>query len=220
MIEDWLNQYAPNAPYLVIFGVLLLAGFGLPMPEDIPLMLGGYLCGQTSGHPHLWVMIPGCMIAILGADVLIFLAGKRWGRTLHRHWLMKRLVGGRNLARARVLFARHGAKFVFFARFLPGVRTPAFFTAGTFKMTLRQFLLWDGSAALLSVPWVVLLAAYFSDELEHVRDGLSKGKAYGFVALGVGLAVLVGYHLLIARKLAKVKVDPDKEAKKTGRAKP
>ncbi|XAM00733.1 DedA family protein [Phycisphaeraceae bacterium D3-23] len=215
MIEQWLNQYAAEAPYLVIFGVLLLAGFGLPMPEDIPLMIGGYLCGQTSGHPHLWVMIPGSMAAILGADTLIFLAGKRWGRSLHRHWLMKRLVGGRNLARARVLFKRHGAKFVFFARFLPGVRTPAFFTAGTFKMSLGRFLLWDGSAALLSVPWVVLLAYYFHREIEYARDAISKGKAYGFVFLGLVLAVLVGYHLLVSRKLAKVKVDPDKDTKET-----
>ncbi|MEM9416022.1 MAG: DedA family protein [Planctomycetota bacterium] len=212
MIEQWLNQYAAEAPYLVIFGVLLLAGFGLPMPEDIPLMIGGYLCGQTSGHPHLGVMIPGCMIAIVGADTLIFIAGKRWGRSLHRHWLMKRIVGGRNLARARVLFTRHGAKFVFFARFLPGVRTPAFFTAGTFKMSFGRFLLCDGSAALLSVPWVVLLAYYFHNEIEYARDAISKGKTYGFVFLGLVLAVLVGYHLLVSRKLAKVKVTPEKKA--------
>jgi membrane protein DedA with SNARE-associated domain len=212
VIEEWLNQYAPNAPYLVIFGVLLLAGFGLPIPEDIPLLIGGYLCGQTSGHPQLWVMIPGCMIAILGADSLIYLAGRRWGRSLHRHWLMKRVLGVRNLARARVLFTRHGAKFVFTARFLPGVRTPAFFTAGTFRMPYSRFILWNGSAALFSVPWIVLLAYFFHREIEYARDAISKGKTYGFLALGAVLAVLVGYHVLVARKLKKVKVKPEEPA--------
>ena len=43
MIADWLSQYAPNAPYLVIFGILLLTGLGLPLPEDIPLVIGGAL---------------------------------------------------------------------------------------------------------------------------------------------------------------------------------
>ena len=211
VIETWLNQYAAEAPYLAIFGILMLAGFGLPLPEDIPLMIGGYLCGQTQGQPHLWIMIPVCMLAILGADSMIFYGGKRWGQSLHRHWLMKRIVGGRNLARARVLFNRHGAKFVFFARFLPGVRTPAFFTAGTFKMSYAKFLLWDGSAALLSVPWVIVLAYYFSGELEQVRDAISKGKTFGFIALAIIIAVFVGYHFLIAKKLTKVK--PKKPAK-------
>lgn len=220
MIEEWLNQYAPNAPYLIIFGVLLLAGFGLPLPEDIPLMIGGYLCGETSGHPHLWIMIPGCMLAILGADSLIFLAGRRWGQSINRHWLMKRIVGVRNIARARVLFRRHGAKFVFFARFLPGVRTPAFFTAGTFKMPYRRFILWNGSAALFSVPWVVLLAYYFSEEIEVARHAISEGKTKGFVVLGIGLVVLVGYHLLVHKKLAKVKIDPVADPAETAEIEP
>ena len=209
MIEDWLNQYAPNAPYLMIFGVLLLTGFGLPLPEDIPLIIGGYLCGETRGHPHLWIMIPLCMAAILIGDSLIYFAGKYWGRSLHRHWLMKRIVGGRNLAKARVLIRRHGAKFVFAARFLPGVRTPTFFTAGTFGMTYPRFLLCDLSAALVSVPWIMLLAYYFSEEIEYARDAASKGKTYGLIAAGLLLAALVGYHLLVARKLAAVKAGPD-----------
>ena len=207
VIEEWLNQYAPNAPYLIIFGVLVLAGFGLPMPEDIPLMIGGYLCGQTTGHPHLWIMIPGCMISIMSADTLIYFAGRRWGPTINRHWLMKRVVGVRNIARARVLFKKHGAKFVFFARFFPGLRTPAFFTAGTFKMTYPRFLLWNGSAAVFSVPWVVLLSAYFSEEIDEARHAISEGKTYGFVAVGVAVGVFVGYHVLVAKKLKKVKVE-------------
>lgn len=157
MIIDWLNQYAPNAPYLIIFGILLATGFGLPMPEDIPLVLGGYLCGQAAAspdhtHPVLWIMLPGVMIAIVGSDVMLFYLGRWLGPTIHRHPILKRVVGSRNLARARFAFAKHRAKFVFFARFLPGLRAPAFFTAGTFKMPFRKFLLWDGLAACLSIP--------------------------------------------------------------------
>ncbi|MEO0476704.1 MAG: hypothetical protein AAF085_12160, partial [Planctomycetota bacterium] len=82
MIEQWLNEYAHNAPYLVIFGILLATGFGLPLPEDIPLVIGGYLCGEAAAspdytHPVLWIMLPGVMIAIVGSDVMLYFLG-RW----------------------------------------------------------------------------------------------------------------------------------------------
>ena len=205
MIEDWLSQYAPNAPYLVIFGILLMTGFGLPLPEDIPLMVAGYLCGQTPGtHPHVWIMIPGCMIAIVGSDVILYYLGRWFGPSIHRHRYLIRLVGNRNLARTRYLFRKHGNKFVFFARFLPGVRAPAFFTAGTYQMPLSRFLLWDGAAAMFSVPWVILLAWYFHDSLEWVRDKVSQGKTVGIVVLVAAVLLFLGYHLFIAKKISKV----------------
>lgn len=212
MIETWLSQYAPNAPYLVIFGILLLTGFGLPLPEDIPLLIAGYLCGQTpDGHPHIYYMIPGCMIAIIGSDLLLYSLGRYFGPSIHRHRYLIKLVGSRNLARVRFLFRKHGNKFVFFARFLPGVRAPAFFTAGSYKMPLLRFLLWDGAAAMFSVPWVVLLAWHFHNRIEFVRDAVSKGKTVGIVAVAVALLVLLSYHVFVSKKISKVpeaKLDP------------
>lgn len=205
MIEQWLSQYAPESPYLVIFGVLLATGFGLPLPEDIPLLIAGYLCGQTPGkHPTVWVMIPGCMIAIVGSDVLLYYLGRWMGPSIHRHPILKRIVGNRNLARARAAFKKHRAKFVFFARFLPGVRAPAFFTAGTFKMPIRKFLLWDGAAACLSVPPAILVGYFFHDHIDYARDALSKGKTVGFVIIGALILFFVGYHVFVNKKFAKV----------------
>lgn len=204
MIEQWLSQYAPESPYLVIFGILLATGFGLPLPEDIPLLIGGYLCGQTPGkHPELWVMMPGCMIAIVGSDLVLYYLGRWMGPSIHRHPILKRLVGNRNLARAKAMFKKYDARFVFYARFLPGVRAPAFFTAGTFKMPVRRFLLWDGTAACLSAPWAMLIGYYFHEEVEYARDALSKGKTVGFVIIGVVIVLMVGFHLLVSKKFEK-----------------
>lgn len=212
VIEQWLSQYAPNAPYLVIFGILLATGFGLPMPEDIPLIIGGYLCGQTQGsHPVLWIMLPGAMLAIVGSDLVLYFIGRKLGPSIHRHPILKRIVGNRNLARARVMFKRHDAKFVFFARFLPGVRAPAFFTAGTFKMPLRRFLLWDSTAAMLSAPPAILLGYFFHEQVEYAREALSKGKTVGFVVIGVVILVIVGFHVFVSKKFEKAVPTPANE---------
>ena len=204
MIEEWLNQFAPNAPYLVIFGILLLTGFGLPLPEDIPLVIGGALCGATpDGHPVLWIMLPGVIIAIVGSDVMLYFLGRWLGPSIHRHPILKRIVGNRNLARARFAFAKHRAKFVFFARFLPGLRAPAFFTAGTFKMPFRQFLLWDGLAACLSIPPAVILGYFFHEKINFVFEALSKGKTIGFVIIAAIIVLFLGFHFIVNKKFAK-----------------
>lgn len=208
VIEQWLNEYAHNAPYLVVFGILLATGFGLPLPEDIPLVIGGYLCGEAAAantsHPVLWIMLPGVMLAIVGSDVMLFFIGRWMGPTIHRHPILKRIVGSRNLARARFAFARHHAKFVFFARFLPGLRAPAFFTAGTFKMPFRKFLLWDGLAAILSIPPAVILGYIFHEKINFVYEALSKGKTIGFIILGTVILLFLTIHLIVNRKFAKV----------------
>lgn len=212
MIEEWLNQYATNAPYLVIFGILLATGFGLPLPEDIPLVIGGTLCGATpDGHPYIWIMLPGTMIAIVGSDCMLYLLGRWLGPSIHRHPILKRVVGNRNLARARVAFKYHRAKFVFFARFLPGLRAPAFFTAGTFKMPFRKFLLWDGMAACLSVPWAVLLGYYFHEEVGFVFEALSKGKTIGFVIIGLVIALFIAFQIYVGKKFEKTVPDTDND---------
>lgn len=208
MLVEWLEQVAPNAPYLVIFGILLATGFGLPLPEDIPLLLGGTLCGQAyeagKVHPALWIMLPGCMIAIVGSDVVLYYLGRWFGPTIHRHPILKRIVGNRNLARARVMFKRHDAKFVFFARFLPGVRAPAYFTAGTFKMPLRKFLRWDGAAAMFSAPWVILVGYFLHNEVNDTIDAIRMGKTWGFVIIGITLLVFITIHWFVNKKFAKV----------------
>ena len=215
MIAEWLSQYAPNAPYLVIIGILLATGFGLPLPEDVPLVIGGALCGAThSAHPYIWIMLPGVFLAIVGSDIMLFSLGRWLGPTIHRHPILKRVVGNRNLARARFAFAKHRAKFVFFARFLPGLRAPAFFTAGTFKMPFRKFLLWDGLAACLSVPPAVLLGYFFHEKVGFVFEALSKGRTIGFVIIAAIILVFLGFHMLVNKKFAK-SVPEAKESSKT-----
>lgn len=203
---QWLEQAAPNAPYLVIFGVLLATGFGLPLPEDIPLVLAGAMCGDAAArdsmHPAIWVMMPGCMVAILGSDLVLYYLGRWIGPSIHRHPILKRIVGSRNLARAKVMFKRHDAKFVFFARFLPGVRAPAFFTAGMYKMKLRNFLRWDGAAAFFSAPWVMLLGYFLHGEVNHTIDLISSGKTWGFVIVGGIIIVFVAFHWYVNKRFA------------------
>src|SRR2546423_1639566 len=56
--------------YLVLFGLLFACGLGLPLPEDIPLLVAGALIGR--GHMH-WVtagILAWC--GIIGGDCVLY----------------------------------------------------------------------------------------------------------------------------------------------------
>jgi len=187
-METWLAQFAENAPYIGIFGVLLLSGFGLPIPEDIPLILAGYL--SAMGYADPWIMFPGCFIAIVGSDAIVFFLGRKYGHHVPRLPLLRRYLTEARLAKTERLLHENGGKFMFAARFLPGLRTPAIFTAGTFKVPYWKFLLYDGGAAALSVPTIMFLAYYFANEIQRVKKWVLEGQI-------TAIAVIVALGLLI-----------------------
>lgn len=98
------------------------------MLEDISLILAGYLCGQHYADP--WIMFPLAFAAVIGADVMMFVLGRHYGHHLPRLLLVQRFLTARRLAQTERRLHQHGGKFMFAARFLPGLRAPAMFTAG------------------------------------------------------------------------------------------
>ena len=63
--------------YLVVFGILLVCGLGLPLPEDVSLILGGYLV--HSGKAELVPMMVTGYLGIIIGDSMIFTFGRRLG---------------------------------------------------------------------------------------------------------------------------------------------
>ncbi|HOW69201.1 MAG TPA: DedA family protein [Phycisphaerae bacterium] len=154
--------------YLGLFLILLATGLGLPLPEDVPLLTGGYLCYAQGAN--VWLTILVAMVGVLGSDLLLFTIGRRFGHHVVEYRFVRQLVNPPRLVMAERLFARHGVKIIFAARFMPPIRGMTFMAAGVLKVPFATFLLADGSAALLSVPTLVLLGKFlgrfFGDNLE------------------------------------------------------
>ncbi len=172
------------------FFLLLLCGLGLPMPEDIVLIAAGML-GVIDGHS--WIKVSVFMYAgVLGGDSMIFFAGRRFGtRLLAAAWFQRFFPTGKQI-KVQELFEKHGAKGLFIGRFLPGLRAPIFFTAGSMRVPLAKFLLLDGFAALISVPVFVWLGHWlwveFGDDfaaMEHTLARTHKYTLWGTVAIVV-----------------------------------
>jgi membrane protein DedA with SNARE-associated domain len=196
-----LGTNAPYMPYVVVLGLLLLSGFGLPIPEDIPLILAGYL--SYYGYADAWVLFPLTFLAVVGADVMVFVLGRKYGHHVPKLPLMRRFLTEKRLARTESLLHAHGGKFMFAARFLPGLRAPAIFTAGNFKLPYWKFLLYDGGAALISVPVILGLAYYYANHLEQVRIWVANGERGVIAVILVSAVIFIGVKMLVNRRLSK-----------------
>ena len=201
---ELLTQFGsgtPYMPYVVVLGLLLLSGFGLPIPEDIPLILAGYLAYH--GYADPWVLFPLTFLAVVGADLMVFWLGRKYGHHVPKLPLMRRFLTEKRLAKTEALLHRHGGKFMFAARFLPGLRAPAIFTAGNFKLPYWKLLLYDGGAALLSVPLILGLAYYFAEHLELVRKWIANGEKGAIAVAALALVGFVTFKWWMNKRLSK-----------------
>lgn len=174
--------------YLAVFLVLIACSFGLPLPEDVPLLTGGVLVQQ--GQAHLALMIPVGMVGVLTGDIVLFWIGRKFGHHVVEHRFLRRLIRPSRLVMAEALFARHGLKIVFIGRFLPGLRPMIFMAAGVLKVRFWQFALVNGAAACISVPTLILLGTLFGHNIERLQqDVRAVSHLLAMLALVAGLVI-------------------------------
>ena len=206
-MQDILNILVNDSPhlgtalaYLVVCGLLIAGGLGLPAPEDIPLLLAGVACHL--GLADLPTMLVVTFVLVMGADSLLFWFGRRYGHHVPRLPIIRHYLTEARLARAEQFFETHGGKTLFVARFLPGLRTAVWFSAGACRMPAWKMLVYDGCAAIISVPTLVLIGYFGADQLERVRHWTHLGQLSA-VLLIVGLiASFVTIKCLRRRKVA------------------
>lgn len=179
-----IGSTAGITAYGVVFGILLAAGFGLPLPEDIPLIMGGVLVHR--GQATLWVMMLVGYAGIILGDSIMFMLGRRVGsRVGATPGFFARIVTPEKRAQVEGLFKKHGEKIVMLARFLPGVRTVTYFTAGSVGMSYWRFMLYDSIAALASAPLFVYLGYAFGADIEDLMARIASGERKVIIALVV-----------------------------------
>jgi len=206
-VEDLLTNLLGDTQgflaYFTVFAILVACGLGVPLPEDISLILGGFLAHK--GAANLPMMMVVGFTGILVGDSLIFYAGRRVGSRVGRSpsGFLAKVVTPEKRMKVEGLFALHGQKIVMIARFLPGVRAVTYFTAGSAGMSYWRFIFWDGLAALLSAPVFVWLGFHFGGELDYVFDRLKEGQVVVFGALAV-----LGVGVFLWRRRARRNAQP------------
>ncbi len=168
-VEHFLQRWG----YEGIFLSVLLGNIGFPLPEETIVLFAGYLAWREILTLPA-VIIISIVSAIVG-DNLGYWIGRRHGLPLLERYGHYLLITPHTFARARAFFARHGAKTVFLARFIAGLRFLAGPLAGATLMPFPRFALYNAAGAIVWVTTIAgvgyLLGAHLDLALRYVRRG-------------------------------------------------
>lgn len=188
-ILEMLTERVGDHHYLGPFIFLLLCGLGFPSPEEVALLYSGvqlYLGNVTFVKITLV-----CSSAILLGDSIPFWLGRHYGLSALKLRWVARILHPERFAALERRFTTHGNLAVFWCRFLPGLRIPGYFVAGTMRMGYLRFLLIDGAGVLLSVPASIYLGKLFGGKLDELSDKVHRLHVWlGFGALALVIVVL------------------------------
>jgi membrane protein DedA with SNARE-associated domain len=193
-VPAWIVDLFARYGYAVVFFGVFLENAGLPVPGETVLLAGGALAhfGRLSLP---WVIVTAIGGATLG-DNLGFWIGRQGGRRLAERYGPRIGLTPRRLADFDGFFALHGAKTVFIARFVTGLRVFGAILAGASGLRWSTFLFYNATGA---VVWstVIGAAGYL---LGHSWDTLERwiGRT-GLVALAT-IAVLAIILIVRARR--------------------
>jgi membrane protein DedA with SNARE-associated domain len=188
----------------LIFSVLLACGFGLPIPEDIVLLAGGLLAFY--GKADLFLMIVVSLAGVLIGDSVVYHLGARFGRQLTRKPFFHKILPPERLVIVQNKLHQHGNKLMFMARFMPGLRSPIFFSSGMLHLPFRVFFLYDGFAALISVPSIILAVHYGGDQFDKIYDFVRTIENGVTAAIFLIVVAVIGKWIYTYRKSSNEKI--------------
>jgi len=208
-VVTWLMSLDGATIYAIGFTVLLACGLGLPIPEDITLVLMGYMTyeampdGAARPHAHVAVATLVGLAGVMIGDGFMFFLGRKLGNKLVDVWPFRPMLADGRREKAEDFLTSNGPKVLFSARFMPGLRSVVFFTSGTLGIRFSRFVLYDGMAALVSVPLLVVSAWYWGEQIDMVITKARQAE-HGILAVIVAIAAIWGFKAwLKARKKAK-----------------
>jgi membrane protein DedA with SNARE-associated domain len=180
-----INNWLEAGGYLVLFLILFSMGLGLPVPEDIPLIISGALIAHGKFH---WV--PAGIAAwcgIMGGDIVLYHLGKKFGLEITRVPFIGKHVTRQRIERVEGLFERYGVWVVAVGRLFAGIRGAMVVAAGAIRFRFVTFVIADGFAALVSGGLFMLLGYWLGQNMTALMRDVERVKLY----LGIGVAVLV-----------------------------
>jgi membrane protein DedA with SNARE-associated domain len=187
----------------LIAGMIALECVGIPVPGETILVAAAIYAGTTH-HLSIAAVIGAAIAGAIVGNVIAFAIGRAYGYRLLRRYGRYIHLDETRIKIGEYLFLRHGGKVVFFARFVPVLRSVAALLAGANRMSWRSFMVANVTGA---VVWVGIdcIGAYL------LGEELTKLAAPVGIALGaIVVAIIVAGARFIARHEKELAVEAER----------
>jgi membrane protein DedA with SNARE-associated domain len=184
-------------PFLVAFGSLVAAGFGAPIPEELPTLGAGIWVGS---HPEFgplrWLILPLCFLGVFISDMMLYGIGRFWGpRILQRRWV-QRMISPETWGRIEDNYHRYGIKALLMVRWLPAIRSPMFLSAGVMRLSFPRFAMADGVALVIGHTALFFFAYWLGDQSMEILQRVESVRPLIVIVVLTALATYLVLHFL------------------------
>jgi membrane protein DedA with SNARE-associated domain len=171
---------------VLLFVLVGLESTGVPLPGETALIAASVLASQ--GHYSIVAVIAVAAAGAIVGDNAGYWIGRKGGRALLGRTPLIRDYFERVLPPSERFFQRHGAKAVFFGRFVSILRVTAAWLAGISHMSWWRFLFWNAAGGIV---WATAfgVVAYYSGRA--VAEAINKYGLYAGIAVVALIALAI-----------------------------
>jgi len=178
--------FVESLSYWGIAGLALIANLTPTIPEEIFILVAGYLVGI--GVFSFW-SVAGILIAgLFISDILLFTLARQGNKQLKK--IIDRFF--KKMVTTDDTFVRnHAKKIIFFSRFVVQFRFMGPVLGGFARVPWRTFIAYDLLALIIYVPIVLQIGNYFQERIRGIIDGVGIAKDIILIVLGIFVIFVV-----------------------------
>ncbi|AHH13748.1 DedA family protein [Borrelia hermsii] len=185
-------NYSP----IVFFGLLILAGFNVPISEDAIVIMGGILSSRKNEYTILIFL--GIFWGAYIGDIISFYIG----RFLANKLLKQKTQTNKLIEKMNYYYKRYGSLTLLFGRFIPfGVRNAIFISAGMGNMHISNFLITDFFAAMISITTYFTLSFKIGESFKII---FPKIRLILLITLIIVIILILISYIIRKKKIQKV----------------
>lgn len=180
-----LTRLLERYGYALLFVLVAVESLGIPVPGETALIAAAALAAR--GHLDIALVVIAAAAGAIFGDNTGYWIGRKGGLALlHRYRRVLR-VRDAQIERIHAFFERHGAKTVFFGRFVSLLRTWAALFAGVGEMHYGEFTVYNAVGGIVWAGIVGAIGYLFGQNLHRLEDMVSRASWALAVVVAVGV---------------------------------
>jgi len=207
MIEflgEFIINYISRAGYPAVFLLMSLESALIPIPSEVTMLFAGFLVGL--GKLNFWLVVLigaiGNLVGSLAAYALGYWGQEKVARNLIEKYGKYLLITYHEVETAEKWFRKRGELIAFGSRLLPVVRTFISLPAGFAQMNVIKFSIYTFLGSFIWSAFLTYLGVALGENWTELQPYFHK---FGFLIIGLGLALTIFYIYYKLKKLKKEK---------------
>jgi len=172
-IANILTHSVANNLHLISFGLLFLAGFNIPISEDLVFIISASIAASVIPE-NRYLIFAGCFLGAFISDLIAYSIGRHGFPLIQKFGFLKSERTRKRIDNLQIYFKKYGGKTLFFGRFIPfGVRNIMFLAAGLVKFGRLKFMIFDLAALSITSTILFVIGYKFGENIETIKIYLS-----------------------------------------------